>query len=373
MLKRITSLILVLAAIVFCPACYYQKPKSSKTAYSSFDSITTSFNDTLTTNQKIPQTTLQLTTPSIPTDAPVTSTVRNTTSLQTTTAAKPVLPKPESLESIIASTGAESAFVYDIEEGTMLASKGPSENIIPASITKLLTSLFVLEHIPCDLVMTAGQEIKLIDPDSSVAKIKVGYKLTVLQLIKGMLLPSGNDAAYMVAAGTARYLSGDEDMPAEQAIEYFMNELNLYAKEIGCIDTYYTTPDGLAGPEHYTSMRDLALVGSLAVKNDIIYSCTQTLEEEVTFVSGQTKTWTNSNLLMHDTPDNSNYCPYVTGLKTGSLTGNYCLLVSAEIEGKIYLVGVFKSPTRKKRFEDGYRLVTCLAENIIYNSSQLES
>lgn len=125
------------------------------------------------------------------------------------------------------------AFVYDMNEGVILYAKGVDRIVYPASTTKLLTILYALTILLPDELITPGGEVNLIAADSSVAYVKTYHTLSVEMLIEGMLLPSGNDAAYALAGAAGRRISGNPDLDGAKAIKVFMEGMNTYAREIG--------------------------------------------------------------------------------------------------------------------------------------------
>ena len=120
------------------------------------------------------------------------------------------------------SVNAEHAFAYDVDNEEFLYLKGENEIIYPASTTKLLTALFALECAEPDTVFRPGDELQLVGSGSSIAYIKPIHQLTLEMLIEGMLLPSGNDAAYVIAAGVGRILADDETLEGKTAVDLFM-------------------------------------------------------------------------------------------------------------------------------------------------------
>ena len=246
-------------------------------------------------------------------------------------------------------------FVYDVSASEFLYEKGTELPIAPASITKLLTALYALSVMPLDELIQPRDELDLIAADSSIAYIKTHHTLTLEMLIEGMLLPSGNDAAYVVAAGTARYVTGDPDMSGKAAVEYFMEQANKYAERLGCTGTHFKVPDGLVYEGHYTTAQDLVILAKKAMETPIIMKYTGIVTDKVFYASGHTMTWKNSNPLIN--PESSYYSPYVTGLKTGSLTDAYSVLVSAEIEERAYIIGLFDSPTWEGRYVDAKKIL----------------
>lgn len=246
-------------------------------------------------------------------------------------------------------------FVYDVTDGVMKYSHGTDRKIVPASITKLLTALTALDMMPDNTVITPGDELELVAEGSSFAYIRPHHRLTLAMLVEGMLLPSGNDAAYVTAAGAARYAAGAPDMSGRDAVEYFMTKVNEYAAKIGCTGTHFTVPDGLAYEGHYTTADDLVIIAQKALENPVISRCTALLTDSVKYASGHTNEWRNTNLLID--PDSEYYRESVTGLKTGSLTDAYSVLVSAVIDGKTYIIGVFSTPYPEDRYVVADRII----------------
>ena len=250
---------------------------------------------------------------------------------------------------------AHSAFVYDCEEEEYLHMTGtPDQQVYPASITKLFTTWVMLQILDPDTQVTAGDALSLVRSNSSVAGIKKGNVLTVEQLIQGMLLPSGNDAACILAVAAGRELAEDPWLPCEEAVARFMEEVNDRAKEEGLTGTHFVTPDGYHDPDHYTTLGDMLKIGQLAMSNETIakYAAVAQIETGLTEVP----VWNNTNWLVR--PESEYYCPYATGLKTGRTTeaGN-CLMSAFEIDGEQYIIGVFGCEKTADRFADTLHLL----------------
>lgn len=251
-------------------------------------------------------------------------------------------------------------FVFDLDGSAMLWEHGTDRVIVPASITKLLTALTALDMMPEDTVITPRDELELVAEGSSIAYIKSNHRLTLAMLVEGMLLPSGNDAAYVTAAGAARYETGNPDMSGSDAVKYFMKKVNEYAAKIGCTGTNFTVPDGFAYEGHYTTAHDLVIIAAKAIENPVISRCTALPSDNVRYASGHTNTWRNTNRLID--PESPYYRASVTGLKTGSLTDSYSLLVSAEINGKTYIIGIFSARTSNERYVIADSIIDRLTE-----------
>lgn len=254
---------------------------------------------------------------------------------------------------------APQAFVYDVSNDTFIFTKGEDKVVYPGSTTKLLTALYALSILPEDAVITPGNELTLVKEGSSIAYIKNGHKLTVSMLVEGMLIPSGNDAAYVLAAAAGRVIAEDESLDGVRAADVFMEGLNKYAKNIGLCGTYFTVPDGYAGREHYTTTEDMAIIASLAYKNDLISEYASRPASDVVYASGHTNTWINTNKLLD--PESPYYSRYVRGLKTGSIDDEYSLVFSFVFDdGREYIAGVFGANNKNARFEDALEIIKAL-------------
>lgn len=262
-------------------------------------------------------------------------------------------PLPEPEEGVLESP---YVFVYNSGTDTMYyTSGGEDTRIAPASLTKLLTALVVLEVLEEDQVITAGSELSLVHPESSLAYISRGQKLRVDMLIEGLLLQSGNDAAYILAVAAGREVANNPDLSAKGALRRFVEYMNYRAKEMGLENTHYENPDGIDGEDHYTCLKDLATVSVLAMKNPTIRKYVKMDSHFVTYESGQTITWSNTNELLHK--DSKYYCADAVGLKTGTTTkaGN-CLISAFPKDGGYLFIGVLGGPSYYGRYKDTLHL-----------------
>lgn len=253
------------------------------------------------------------------------------------------------------SVSATHAFVYDVANGKYLYEKGDqNERIAPASVTKLFTAYVALQHFMPDTVLTVGSELTLINPYSSVAGLKQGYQLTVERCVECMMLPSGNDAAYVLAVATGRKLGGS-GLGAQAALDLFMDEVNRIAQQVGMKDTHFTSPDGTDSADHYTTAHDLMIMAKLASQNGTILKYTSVYKETVTLTSGHTLTLKNSNLLLD--PTSKYYEARACGFKTGTTSKAGACLLSAFRKGNSFiLIGTFGCPANADRYEDTLHL-----------------
>ena len=255
-------------------------------------------------------------------------------------------------------------FVYDVQADAFLEISGKeSARIYPASITKLFTCYVAMQYLKPETVLTVGEEMSKVALGSSVARLVKGDQLTVAQLTAGMLLPSGNDAAYVLAVNAGRVICGNPNASVSDALAYFMDKMNAMAKEVGMTGTHFANPDGIHRSNHYTTFADLAILGKLSLENPTIMKMAKVSELRTLFLYAAPRDedepepgyWTNTNYLV--VPDSEYYCPYATGLKTGKTpaAGN-CLLTSFDYKGRLLIIGVFGCPENEDRFLDTLQL-----------------
>ncbi len=244
------------------------------------------------------------------------------------------------------------AFVYDCQSESYIYLLGDNrEQIYPASITKLMSIHVAMQYLDPTWELTAGSILDRIPEDASTAKLEKGDVMKVDMLIEAMLLPSGNDAAYMIATEAGREIAGDPDLSVDEAIAVFVEEMNCQAQALGMTGTHYVNPDGWHDSDHYTNFDDLVTVAKLMLQNDTVMGYAKIPKVTVTPVAGEDKEWINTNLLVN--PETIYYCPYTIGLKTGQTeAAGSCLLSAFDVEGRIYIVGVFGSPTFNDKLDD---------------------
>ena len=144
---------------------------------------------------------------------------------------------------------ARQILVYDTTTDTILYTKSvEGGKLFPASITKLFSAYVALQYLDPHTIVTAGDELELVHEGSSVAYVGKGSQLRVKMLVEGMLLPSGNDAATVLAAAAGRVIAEDETLSAADAVQAFVDEMNRQAKALGFEKTHFSNPDGWRQP-----------------------------------------------------------------------------------------------------------------------------
>ena len=257
---------------------------------------------------------------------------------------------------------AQQYFVYNCKSGNFLVISGqPGERVYPASITKLFTAYVAMQYLQPDTQITAGDALDYVAWGSSVAKIQKGDILSVEQLVEAMLLPSGNDASYLLAAEAGRIIKNNPQLGTQLAVEAFVKEMNTQAQSLGMTDTHFVNPDGIHDNNHYTTFADLAILGKLSMENATIMQYAATPKEQVT-LHGEVIDWKNPNALVD--PATPYYCPYAVGLKTGQTpSAGSCLLSAFRMDDYELLIGVFGCPEEEDRFDDTLQLFNQIVLN----------
>ena len=258
----------------------------------------------------------------------------------------------KALDEAAKTLSARQILVYDSTDDQLLYTKSvDGGKLYPASITKLFTCYVALQILDPSKVVTAGSELNLVAEDSSMAYIYRNQQVTVKMLVGGMMMPSGNDAAMIMAAAAGRKLAGDSKLPAEEAVRTFVAEMNRQAKELGFEKTHFTNPDGYHVGSHYTCLNDMIRMAELALGNDIIRRYMGYYGLTLTYVSGQSNTWISTNQLLNK--NGEFYCEDAIGMKTGH-TGQagHCLMSAFEIGDKTIVIGVFGCRDKNARFAD---------------------
>ena len=165
---------------------------------------------------------------------------------------------------------AGAALIVDDDNGEVLYEFHARERMYPASVTKIMTSLVVLDAVDAgefslDTPITASWEAVQLPLGSSTAEIKAGEVLTIEQLLYCDLLPSGNDACNILAEAVG---AGDS--------QSFVDRMNAKAAELGMKDTHFTNPHGLHDPEHYTTAYDIYLMAHAAMENETFRAIVKT-------------------------------------------------------------------------------------------------
>jgi len=222
------------------------------------------------------------------------------------------------------SVAARAAAVLDVSSGQILYGKSATARVPMASTTKIMTALIALESGNLSQVVNVTVDSRKC-VDCSLMGLRPGERLTLLDLLYGMLLPSGNDAAQQIAIT----IGGSE--------QAFVGLMNARAQQLGLIDTHYANPHGLDAPGHYTSAVDLARLTRVALTDPTFAKIVQTSAKTVK--GARTYNLKNTNKLL---PRND-----VFGVKTGNTdAAGRCTVVLFRRGGRDVIVVVLGSQDR---------------------------
>lgn len=241
--------------------------------------------------------------------------------LITGTQATPTYAAPEWPSNV--SVEAEGAVLMDARSGAVIYGKNLHSVYYPASITKILTALIVIEHCNLDDIVTFSHDaIYNVEQGSSSAGMDVGDKMTVRDCLYAMLLKSANEVANALAEHTAG------------SVQNFAVLMNAKAKELGCQESHFNNPSGLNDPQHYTSAYDMALIAQAAFQNETFVTIDSSLYYDLPPTRHNPdgfRVYPGHRMLKKNAPQ---YYPGVIGGKTGytMLAGN-TLVTCAEKNG----------------------------------------
>jgi serine-type D-Ala-D-Ala carboxypeptidase (penicillin-binding protein 5/6) len=235
---------------------------------------------------------------------------------------------------------AEAAFVYDPRLGLTYFAKNADMELPQASCTKIMTALLAVERGNLNQIVTVGKDAQaLVRPDSSYMGLSAGEKLSLKDLLYGLLLPSGNDAAVAIADA----IGGN--VPA------FVALMNQRAQQLGLTRTHFMNPHGLGQANHYTTAHDLAVLAAVAMENPILVQITSTKEYKIP----KTSTHKAYDLVTGDDliPGARSPYPGAIGVKPG-YTGDagYCQAFAATRYGHLIVGAVLKEPSWEVRITD---------------------
>lgn len=246
----------------------------------------------------------------------------------------------------IASISAEAAVVMDDTSKVVIYAKNPDLRFSPASTTKLMTALTALSYFKLDDVLT----IKASGIEPVVIGFIPGQQVSFLNLLEGMLIPSGNDAAIAIA----------QNYPGGETA--FIDKMNQNAKKFRLYNTHYGDPVGLTDDQTYTTVIDLARLAAITIQSPVIAKIVDTAYTTIQTTDGKyvypLKT-TNQLLGIYG----------VTGIKTGTTEEAKEVFVSSVVKNNhTFILIVMRSDDR---FTDTRILINSILNNVTYQSVHL--
>ncbi len=235
---------------------------------------------------------------------------------------------------------AKSYLLYDYTSSQVLSNLNADERMEPASLTKLMTAYLVFDALGHDTLLP---EQELVVPASAVRNVsgesrmllKAGQSVTVDELLRGLIVQSGNDAAITLALHIAGSEAGFVDM------------MNREAKRLGMNNTHFTNPVGLQDPQHYSTAYDLALLAAAIVRD---YPQHYALFGLRGYTYNNVTQANRNRLLWID--------PYADGVKTGHTeTAGYCLIGSVKRDGRRLISVLLGAPSDNLRAIESQKLL----------------
>ena len=256
------------------------------------------------------------------------------------------------------SLAAQSAALVDSYSGEFLYTKNPDAKEYPASSTKILTALIVIEAGNLDQLVTVAPEDTKVEPSS--LDLKPGQQFTRRQLLFGMLLKSANDVAMCLARDNAG------------SVPEFAEKMNLRAAELGATSSHFVNPHGLHDPNHYTTAHDLVLIARAAMQQPLFRQIVSTIYYTWRTPTGQVEELRNHNRLLR-------HFAGCNGLKTGYTRPAQQVLVSSALRGGHEVISVVLHTDKPGIWVDSKTLLTygliklgCPAEDIVDTTDRVD-
>lgn len=254
---------------------------------------------------------------------------------------------------------AEGVLIVEQNTGAVMYSKNAEQKMYPASTTKLLTSLVVMDYFSMDDIITVGSEINEVPYNSSVAGVSNGEVITVENLFRGLLLASGNEIACVFALNVAKKAKNTNSLTYSEAEKIFAELMNEKAKSIGAVNSNFVNPHGYHDSNHYVTAKDLMTITLEFLKNPEFAAIVSQPNYEGYGADKETTSglifkhsWLNSNRLISSVTYGYEYA---TGVKTGYTDeAGKCLVASAQKDG-IKLVTVLLNSTEEGRWRDAQK------------------
>lgn len=245
--------------------------------------------------------------------------------------------------------------LFNLTEGEVEYAKDIFTPRSPASLTKVMTALVALKYGNLDDIVTVTETALDIEYGSSVCDIKVGDRISLKQLIYGLLIASGNDAAMMIA----EHVGG--------SVEQFVALMNEEALALGATGTHFNNPHGLTDPEHYTTAYDLYLMFQEAMKYDVFLDIINRKNYYAEYSradgSAVAVTWESTNYYFTGAADSPEDV-IIYGGKTGTTddAGACLALLSKDLYGNPYLSVILHSMTKEDLYLEMNQILS-LIEN----------
>lgn len=264
---------------------------------------------------------------------------------------------------------AESAIVVEVSTGRIIYEKSSTKQMYPASTTKIMTAILVIENCELtDMVTVSESALSNIPQGYVTCGLVSGEEISVKDLLYALMLPSANDAAYVLA----EHVGG--------SVEGFADMMNEKAKELGCTSTHFVNPNGIHADDHYTTAYDLSLMAKYAMKNEDFRTIVATKEYTLPATNkydSNDRVLKTTNIMLDES--SNYYYKYAVGIKTGhtSMAGD-CLVAEASRDGLDFISVVLNAERftdTRKLFNyayDNYTLTKIIEEGSIVETIEIE-
>lgn len=240
-------------------------------------------------------------------------------------------------------TKSETVLLVNLDTGVTVYSKNADVKRYPASLTKIMTYVVVAENVS-DFTQKVKIKESVLKPlegtgsSQSAVSDNIGKSFTIEQLLKCLMISSGNDAALVLAD----YVGG------EGGVTHFVQMMNDKAKKLKCKNTHFVNPHGLHDPNHYTTAEDIYKIASYALMLPEFSDITNT----ISYTIGDTY-YSSTNHLIDSTTEY--YYQYAKGIKTGTTDqAGRCLVTQAVADGYSYMAVLMKAPYNEEQGIDEY-------------------
>ena len=236
----------------------------------------------------------------------------------------------------------EAAVLIDGKTGQVLYKKNENERLYPASITKIATGILAIEQGNLNDMVTVSKNAQ--DVEGTQVYLVKGEQVRMEDLVYGLLMNSGNDAAVAIA----EHMDG--------SVEKFSERMNKFVSSLGATGTHFTNPHGLFDPNHYTTASDMAKIASYAMDNSKFRQVVGTKKRPWNGKEWKTTIINHHKLL-------GNY-PGATGIKNGYVDeSRHTLVSSAERDGTEFITVVMKAQSGQGQYDDTISLLDYGFEN----------
>lgn len=259
-----------------------------------------------------------------------------------------------------------SVVLIDSNSGKVLYKKNENKRMYPASITKIMTAILVLEN--CDLTDTAKvseKAVMVVPPGYSIANVQIGEELVIKDLMYALLLKSGNDVANVLAEKIAG------------SIEDFAVMMNQKAVELGCSGTNFVNPSGIHNADQYTTASDMALIAKYCMQNEtfrsIVATTTYTLPATNKYPKEDRVMTTTNDLLKLNTSKRKDnyYYQYCIGIKTGFTSQAKNTLVAAASRDNLEFIAIVLGAEQTSEFLSHRYLDTIALFNYAFDNYRI--